>query len=173
MLVSRLITLTSGENWSSTARASPHGQLNSAGCGIGPDTLSVSRTYARASVTYGSRSRGSPGRGRSWSTPRPVITSPHANTLTTRPATPEFTSWLLRRFRIRPPQVLRRLCPGRATPADTPKPGPAQEHLRSSPTIDAGRVAEVARVTTGSRRVRERRSAARSRGYLREVNSPE
>src|SRR5690242_15919161 len=79
MLVSRLITRTSGAASSSTGSASPHGQAKPAGRGIGPWARSARRTYARASAAYLSRSSGSPGCGRTWSTPRPVITSPHKN----------------------------------------------------------------------------------------------
>src|SRR6266545_3749311 len=81
MLVSRLITRTSGATSSSTCTASPHGQEKSTGRGIGALTSSASSTYLRASRTYGSHSRGSPGCARIWSTPRPVITSPHRNTV--------------------------------------------------------------------------------------------
>ena len=79
MLVSRLITRTSGARSSSIRRASPQGQEKPARRGIGPLARSARRTYARASPTCLSRSSGSPGCGRTWSTPRPVITSPHKN----------------------------------------------------------------------------------------------
>ncbi len=82
MLVSRLITRTSGARSSSIRRASPQGQAKPAGAGIRPLARSAMRTYARASPTYVSRSPGSPGCGRTWSTPRPVITSPHRNRVT-------------------------------------------------------------------------------------------
>src|SRR6266566_7173640 len=58
MLVSRLITRTSGATSSSTRRASPQGQAKPAGRGIRPWARSARRTYARASPAYLSRSSG-------------------------------------------------------------------------------------------------------------------
>ena len=55
------------------------GTAKPVGRGIRPWARSASRTYARASAAYLSRSSGSPGCGSTWSTPRPVITSPHKN----------------------------------------------------------------------------------------------
>ena len=66
----------------------PQGQAKPAGRGIRPWARSASRTYARASATYLSRSSGSPGCGSTWSTPRPVITSPHKNKVSSPSPTP-------------------------------------------------------------------------------------
>src|SRR5437588_8258056 len=88
MLVSRLITRTSGAASSSTGSASPQGQAKPAGRGIRPWARSARRTYARASAAYLSRSSGSPGCGSTWSTPRPVITSPHKNKVSSPSPTP-------------------------------------------------------------------------------------
>src|SRR6266566_2743613 len=82
MLVSRLITRTSGATSSRIGRASHQGQAKPAGRGIRPWARSARPTYARASPAYLSRSSGSPGYGSTWSTPRPVITSPHKNKVT-------------------------------------------------------------------------------------------
>src|SRR5438034_9271592 len=95
MLVSRLITRTSGATSSRIGSASPQGQAKPAGRGIRPWARSARRTYARASAAYLSRSSGSPGCGRTWSTPRPVITSPHKN----RVSSPSPTSPTLPRHR--------------------------------------------------------------------------
>src|SRR6266705_4361193 len=87
MLVSRLITRTSGARSSIIRRASPQGQEKPASRGIRPLARSARRTYPRASPACGSRSSGPPGCGRTWSTPRPVITSPHKNKVSSRSPT--------------------------------------------------------------------------------------
>src|SRR6266536_956981 len=84
MLVSRLINRRSGAVSFSVATASPQGQAKSTGLGISPFTDSANSTYLLASRMHLSRSAGSPGCGRIWSTPRPSITSPQRNKLTTR-----------------------------------------------------------------------------------------
>src|SRR5688572_4721234 len=81
-LVSRLMIRASGAARVSSSSASPQMYPGDTGRGMGPLARSASATYSRASLRQGSKISGALGWGRSWSTPRPVITSPHRDRVT-------------------------------------------------------------------------------------------
>src|SRR6476660_2838754 len=84
MLVSTLRMRAATAGSVRSARASPQGQVSSTGVGIGPQARSASSTYVRASCTPDSHRAESPGWARSWSMPRPSITSPPSTSVTAR-----------------------------------------------------------------------------------------